>query len=96
MANLERRVSVLEGPAEKGPFAHLSDAELDKQIREMCAVLGTTLEAEVEEHGSLNAFLVVLKRELMLERIAANPKSRITVQHTARPPHEKETHHAES
>jgi hypothetical protein len=67
--SIERRVSALEGPGHGNPYSHLSDADLDSEIHRSCVRMGTTLEAEIERHGSEEALLRHLKRELAAQGI---------------------------
>ena len=67
MGSIERRISALEAPLKRaGPYANLSDIDLDAKINRLCIAAGTTLEQEVAKHGSRYSFLESLQKELVI------------------------------
>ncbi len=70
MANIERRVSVLEGgvPTTTSPLLQLRDQEAEKFICRLCAGADTTLEKEIERHGGQLAFIHALIRMIETHR----------------------------
>lgn len=62
MAVLDRRLSKLE--ANQPPPPPMSVEEREKRINELLAKVGSTLEKEIERHGSLGALLDYTRRDL--------------------------------
>lgn len=63
MRRLEKRIAALE-PVTGRTIYDLSDAELDAVIDEALAKEGTTRAQEIAKHGSLEAALVAMLKEV--------------------------------
>jgi hypothetical protein len=68
MGSVEKRVSALES------FANPTDFDPDGEIAKLCRMTGTTIEHEIEHHGSTHALLLYLKKG-----IEGAPNSRIRI-----------------